>query len=318
MQNKKVLVIYYSQTGQLTSVVDSIRRTLTTKSIQVTCEHIQPEQEYPFPWPLLKFLDVFPESVFLDPPAIKNLEVSPNSQFDLIIVAYTVWFLSPSLPITAFLKSASAKQLLAGKPVITIIACRNMWLMAQEKLKLLLSTIGAKLLDNVVLVDGGPSLATFITTPRWMLTGKKGEPGAILPPAGITEKEIKDASRFGYAIAYALENGLEKVGQPLLKGLKAVAVNSKLIASEKIGQRSFTIWGKILRQVGPAGDPKRKPVLLIYFVFLVVLIITVVPINMLIKMALHPILKKKMQGQKAYFEQPSGSGTYRMQEFLRD
>ncbi len=48
-----------------------------------------------------------------------------------------------------------------------------MWIMAQEKVKVLLKELEATLIDNVVLIDKGSSLETFITTPRWMLTGKK-------------------------------------------------------------------------------------------------------------------------------------------------
>lgn len=318
MKTKKVLVVYYSQTGQLTSAVKSICQEIESGSTQVVYEPLYPQPDYPFPWPLLKFLDVFPESVYMDPPPLKPLQVDAAESFDLVIIAYTVWFLSPSPPITAFLKSAPGRQLVAGKPVITVIACRNMWLMAQEKVKQMLEQAGAVLLDNIALVDGGPSLATFITTPKWMLTGKKGEPGGLLPPAGIAEAEIKNASRFGRAIAQALEQGLEVQGGPLLQGLKAVEVDTGLIASEKVGQRSFTIWGKLLRTVGPAGDPKRKPVLIVYVIFLIVLIISVVPLNMLIKRLLRPFTKNKLDQQKAYFEQPSGSQSYRMQEFLSD
>ena len=315
MQYKKVLVVYYSQTGQLTSVVKSICQAIESDTIQVTYQALQPEPEYPFPWPLLKFLDVFPESVYLDPPQLKPLQVDVTQSFDLIIIAYTVWFLSPSLPITAFLKSPQGRQLLADKPVITVIACRNMWLMAQEKIKGMLAYAGARLLDNIALVDGAPSLATFITTPRWMLTGKKGKPGGLLPPAGVPQDDINNAARFGRAIKKALENDGEKQGQPLLQGLKAVDVDLGLIASEKVGQRSFAIWGKFLRKLGPPGDPKRKPVLIAYVIFLIVLIITVVPLNMLIKKALRPLTKTKLQQQKAFFERPSGSQSDRMQEF---
>jgi hypothetical protein len=318
MKTKKVLVVYYSQTGQLTSAVKSICQAVESENIQVVYESLHPQQEYPFPWPMLKFLDVFPESVYMDPPPLKTLQVDAAESFDLVIIAYTVWFLSPSLPITAFLKSPEGKQLVAGKPVITVIACRNMWLMAQEKVKQLLAQAGAKLLDNIALVDAGPSLATFITTPLWMLTGNKGKPGGWLPPAGIAEQDIQNASRFGRAIASALNNDLETQGHSLLQGLKAVDVDSSLIASEKVGQRSFTIWGKLLRSVGPQGDPKRKPILVIYMVFLITLIITVVPLNMLIKRILRPLTKHKLEQQKSYFELPSGSQSNRMQEYMHD
>lgn len=79
----------------------------------------------------------------------------------------------PSQPITAFLQSEQAKKVLKDTPVITLIGCRNMWLMAQEKVKKLLAESEAKLIGNVVKVDQSNDWASFITTPLWMLTGKK-------------------------------------------------------------------------------------------------------------------------------------------------
>jgi len=318
MKNKKVLVVHYSQTGQLTKLVESVCSTLARDNIEIVHEYLQPKSSYPFPWSVFRFFDVFPESVYLDPPELEPLQVDAHTKFDLIILAYQVWFLSPALPITAFLKSPQAATLLRDQPVITLIACRNMWLMAQEKMKSLLQDCGAKLRDNIVLVDPGPSLVTFITTPRWLLSGNKGKPGGILPPAGVSDRDITDASRFGKALANALNKDLELQDTPMLKGLKAVTVDPKLIASEKIGNRSFMIWGRILRKVGKAGESRRKPILLIYICFLICLIITVVPITMLLKSLLRPLLQTKLNQQKTYFELPSGSGDERMQEYSRD
>src|SRR5204863_9194288 len=128
---------------------------------------------YPFPWPLLRFFDAMPEAVLLDPPPLEPLAVRPDEHFDLVVLAYQVWFLSPSGPVTAFLKSESGKRLLRGRPVVTVIACRNMWLIAQETVKRLIHEAGGRLVDNVVFTDQGGTLATFITTPRWLLTGRR-------------------------------------------------------------------------------------------------------------------------------------------------
>ena len=318
MKNKKVLVVHYSQTGQLTKVVDSVCSTLAQDNIEIVHEYLQPKSNYPFPWPIFRFFDVFPESVYLDPPELEPLQVDAHTNFDLIILAYQVWFLSPALPITAFLKSPQASTLLRDRPVVTLIACRNMWLMAQEKMKTLLQACGAKLRDNIVLVDPGPSLVTFITTPRWLLSGNKGKPGGILPPAGVPDRDITDASRFGKALADALNNDQEQQDTPMLTGLKAVTVDPKLIASERVGNHSFMIWGRMLRKVGKEGDWRRKPILLIYICFLICLIITVVPITMLAKSLLRPLIRNKLDQQKNYFELPSGSGDERMQEYSRD
>ncbi len=316
---KKVLAVYYSQTGQLTRVIKSICAPLeASDGIEMHYECLKPQHPYPFPWSFFQFLDAFPESVYLDPPPLQPLSASAEQEYDLILIAYQAWFLSPSLPITAFMKSEQGKRLLKGKPVITVIACRNMWLMAQEKMKQLITAAGARLMDNIALVDRGSSLLTFITTPRWMLSGNRGKPGDWLPVAGVSDEDIQASARFGRALNVALAQGQEKGNGPLLHGLRAVEVDPRLIPSEKIGTRSFMIWGKLLRLVGKPGSPARKPVLVIYLIFLITLIISVVPLTMLLRSLLRPLMRRRLAAQKEYFERPSGSTGTRLAEFSHD
>ncbi len=314
---KKVLVIQYSQTGQLTDVVASICKPLAqSDDIQLVIETLEPAKPYPYPWTFFEFLDTFPESVYLDPPELKPLSVAADNDFDLVILAYQVWYLSPSLPITGFLKSSEGKKLLAGKPVVTVIGCRDMWAMAQETMKSLLTAAGARLVDNVVLTDQGSSMASFVTTPHWLLTGKKGAFWGF-PPAGISEQEVKRASRFGLALEEGLKNDREKRATPMLSGLEAVSADIGLIKSEKLGYRSFRIWGRLIRTVGKPTDPRRKPVLALYVLFLIMIIMTVVPINMLLKRLSAVISRSKQEKMKQYFERPSGSGSDRLNQFSR-
>lgn len=310
---KKILVVSYSQSGQLDDILQSILFPLTADSaIEITHKVIKPITPYPYPWDLLTFMDSFPESVHLIPCDIETMD--DDNDYDLVILGYQVWFLSPSIPTTAFLKSTYAKDKLKNKPVITVIGCRNMWVMASLKVKSLLENIGANWIDNIVLTDQGASYVTFITTPRWMFTGKKDAFLGIFPKAGVSAKDIADAKRFGRAIQYGLHHN--QYHQTLCHGLAACRVDEKLLPSEKIATKSFTIWGKLIRKFGQPGDPKRKPMVLIYLVFLCLIIITVVPINMLIQTLLRKLNPEKIQRLKAEYEQPSGNDTHRLQEFL--
>jgi len=315
---KKVLVLYYSQTGQLKEVIDAFTAPLLQdENIEVVYQAIEPKKAFPFPWGKLAFLDVFPESVYMDGCEIKPFEtIKEDDHFDLVILAYTIWFLSPSLPISGFLNSKYAK-LLEDKPVVTLIACRNMWVMAQEKMKERLKSLNATLIDNVALIDQGGNFASFVTTPRWMWTGRKNAFWG-LPKAGISEEEIKKSSRFGYALCDALKNNLEKEKKPLLQGLEAVKVDNRLVASEQIATKSFKIWGGIIRKVGKTGEKKRVPVLTLYLLFLLSMIVIVVPINTLLKPIFRKLNHKKVEAQSAYFEEPSGSSDHRLKEYRHD
>jgi hypothetical protein len=276
----------------------------------VTDLNLKPLEPFPFPWNLLDFLNVFPESVYCDKIPLEPFDIDKNEKFDLVILAYQVWFLSPSLPMSGFLQSAEAKEWLNDKPVITFIACRNMWLTAQEKMKVFIAKNSGVLCDNIALIDAGNALETFITTPRWLLTGRK-EAFWFFKKAGVSESDIENSARFGQAIKDALEHDREKSKEPLLKGLGAVSVNEKLIMSERIGHRSFLVWGKILKKIGKPKSRIRRVFLFVYLLFLVSMIITVVPLTLLLRRVFYPLMKKRLKEQKAYYEEPSGSENYK-------
>lgn len=311
---RRILVIDYSQTGQTRRLRDSICAPLIAEDeLKVDFLELQPEQPFPFPWPMVKFFEIFPETVQMQPVALKPYTVDTSQHYDLIILCYQVWFLSPSLPVSSFLQSPEAQNLFRDTPVVTVIGCRNMWLQAQEKVKQQLQQLGARLVDNLVLTDQCGSAASFIATPLWMFTGKQ-KAWSWVPKAGIDAQQINQASRFGVVIAQRLTQNPAPVTTSMLQGLGAVSINEKLIASEHIGNRSFQIWSRLLMKLGAPGSVGRRLGLIVYVVFLVTLILTVVPISALTKWLLRPFLRQRLSRAKNYFAAPSGES----REKLRD
>jgi hypothetical protein len=303
---RQVLIVHYSQTGQLDRLAQSVCAPLQQHGdIQLDFLQLQPAQPYPFPWPFLDFFRIFPETVLMRPQPLLPLAVDASKRYDLVILAYQVWFLSPSQPMTAFLASPEAAQLLKGTPVVTLIGCRNMWLMAQEKIKTRLTELGARLVDNIALTDACGTAASFLATPLWLFTGRQ-KPYSWVPRAGIDDAEIAAASRFGQAMAQRLTADGLPIEQSMLSGLGAVRIDEKLIASEKVGNRSFQLWSRLLVALGPQQSRRRAAGLVLYIVFLLCLIVTVVPLSALFKKLLSPLLKERTQREKAYFAGPSG------------
>jgi len=303
---RRVLIIHYSQTGQLNNLVSSVCGPLAhADNIELDFLALEPVTPYPFPWPFVRFFTIFPETVLQIPQPLKPQAIALADKYDLIILAYQVWFLSPSLPVSSFLQTPQAQQLFRNTPVVTLIGCRNMWLMAQEKVKAHLNRLEARLVDNIALVDKCGSAASFLATPMWMFTGKQ-QAKRWLPKAGISEQDIKAASRFGDRIAQTLQANSQPIDRSMLTGLQAVSINEKLIASERVGNHSFSIWARLLYKLGPEHSIRRKLGLLLYVCFLLTLILTVVPITALAKKLLAPLTKKRTAQQKQYFAAPSG------------
>jgi hypothetical protein len=303
---KRVLVVHFSQTGQLARIARRLVSPLAgAADVELAEEVLRPRAPYPFPWPFWRFLDTMPESVLLEPPELEPLSPRAEGGFDLIVLAYQVWFLAPAGPMVAFLRGEAGRRLLRGRPVVTVIACRNMWLGAQETMKRLVREAGGELRDNVAFTDRGSALASFITTPRWMLTGRR-EALWGLPAAGVPEDEIAGADRFGRALLAALREGRERHGRPMLAGLGAARVDERLILSERAGQRAFAVWSRLIRLGGRAGSAGRLPLLALFCVYLVAMIATLVPASLLLQRLLRPFLASRLASRRTYFESPSG------------
>lgn len=312
---KRVLFVHFSQTGQLSSILDRMVEPLREAgTVIVDRLELKPQQPYRFPWPFLHFFDTFPETVHLDPAPLQAWSVDEGQPYDLIVLGVTVWFLAPSQPVTAFLQSEQGKRVLHNTPVLTVIACRNMWHNAYDTLRQLLREAGARHLDNVVLTDPASTLSSLVTTPRWMLTGRRN---AFLgfAAAGIPDSLINRCRRFGLALRDALAVDQERGSGPLLSGLGAVQARPQLLVSERAAFRGFRVWGRLLRALGQPGSAVRRVGVVAYVIYLVTLIITLIPASLLLQALLRPLLHGWLGRQKARYELPSGSTNERCAQY---
>jgi hypothetical protein len=300
---KKVLVIHYSQTGQLTQVLDSILTPLKTDpSVSITYEELKPLKPFPFPWTSKEFFDAFPESVLENPIEMQPLKVNTAEQFDLIILGCQVWFLSPSQPLTGFLKSKEAAQLLNGKNVITVSASRNMWLNAQESVKLMLKSTGAKLTGNIALIDRAPNLVSVATIVGWLFYNKKENFFGILPPSGISEKDITEASRFGLTILEALNTNEFVNLQSKLVAQGGVMMVKTLVNLELRAKLIFRKWAQFISAKGGTGDPKRRVRTKIFAWYLPIGLLVLSPIAYTLSNLIMLLMPGKAKKQREYFE----------------
>jgi hypothetical protein len=275
--------------------------------VKITWWELRPKPPYPFPWPVGRFLDVFPESVLMIPPELEPLPIESLPPVDLVVLAHQAWYLAPSLPVTAFLQSPAA-AVLKGRPVITVVNARDKWLTAQEKAKAALAALGARLIDNAAFIHEGNSFQHMVTTLRWMWTGKK-EAFWGFPPAGVSEADIAGAARFGRAIGRALEDGTFDSGQPVLKGLGAVHVSGDLIVQEEIARAIFAVWAKWIHGVSRFGRFARGAMLLLFGACLLCLLLVAAPLALIVYHSIvAPLSRERIAKKRAYYEAPSGSG----------
>lgn len=285
---KRVLFIYFSQSGQLEEIARSIARPLLKdQDMVVDFYEIKMVHAFPFPWTSDNFFNTFPETFRQIPEEIHP--PSPNvlnTAYDLIILHYQVWYLTPSIPVNSFLKSSYAKQMLADKPVITVSGSRNMWALAQDKIKVLLTDVGATLVGNIALTDRHHNLVSVVTIVDWMFSGIKRRAYGIFPLPGVSKKEIDSADKYGKIIQPYLKKGTFGGLQKELVSNGAVDYRFFLVSMDQKGNRMFGIWSALIIR----NPQKRRRLIGMFKYYVVFAIYGISPIVYLIELLLYPLL----------------------------
>ena len=276
---------------------------LATGQVELEVFDPRPQTAHPFPWPIGAFLDVMPESVLEIPPPMTPMALEHPS-YDLVVLAWQPWYLSPSLPVTAFLASEAAK-VLQSTPVVVLCACRNMWHAGWLKLKARLDQLGARVLDHVVLVDQGAAWATFVTTPRWLWTGKQNAFGPF-PAAGVSEKDIAALAPLGERLRDAVVQG--RLESSVMKGASPapLSVVRKYVLPEFLASHVFRWWAHSVRAAGSVWKGFRLPVEVVFFTWLYAMIIMLLPILVLTAIVVRVGFKGWFNARVSLLAAPSG------------
>lgn len=289
---KRILVIYYTQSGQLKEIADNFVAPFQKQGIPVDFYEIQMETPYPFPWTNESFFGAFPESFLELPQPIKAMPPDIETQeYDLVVLAYQVWYLSPSIPVTSFLKSEQARALLEGKPVVTLSGTRNMWIKAQEKVRSMLLENRAYIVANIALADRHYNHISVLTIVHWLFTGKKNRYLGIFPLPGVSQEDITNVSQYGDILLKYAQIG--NYGTSLQKEIVAkggVKVKPFLLSAEKKANRLFGIWARAIYQ-----SPRRKFLLKCFHVYLYFAIWILMPIVWLFYWLTYPFFYKKIR-----------------------
>ena len=300
---KNVLVVYYTQSGQLLDIAKNITNELeTAEDVNLDFYEIKLKENFPFPWNKTNFYDVFPESFLQIPRELVDLE-NPllQKKYDLVFLAYQVWYLSPSIPFNSFLKNKVAQHLLEDTKVITVIGCRNMWVMAQEKVKKLLVQNKADLVGHISLFDRHPNHISVITIFDWAFSGVKKRFLGIFPKPGVSDEDIENSKRFSVDILEALRsNKFAELQERLLKK-GAVVIKPFLIVTDKRANLIFSKWSNFIYKKGEKNKLKRRKWLKIFSYYLMFAIWVIAPIVFIVYLLTYPFSLRKRKEEKKYY-----------------
>jgi hypothetical protein len=302
----RILVLYFTQSGQQREILASLVKPFQEagERYDIHFEELKLKEKFPFPWSGYDFFNAFPETFNQQPCALEPLSAKAFGVFDLIILGYQPWFLTPSRPVSSFLQSSEGKKILNGKPVVTILGCRNMWLGAQEKVKARLREANAHLVSHVALADRSGNLTSLVTILRWMFTGRRNS-FWFFPAAGVSQKDIEHAAVFGAMIKTAFERHEWTGLQPALNGEGAIVVKPNLVLMEKRGQKAFSIWAKFVASGGPLHSAGRNMRVYLFMYLLPTAIFILTPLLWIASNVILLVKRKQLVEEVEYFKQNS-------------
>lgn len=296
--SKKVLVLYYSQTGQLADIVNSfvagLKSPLGDLGV-VEVVRVKPQNDFAFPWSADKFFDAMPETVLAMPVPLEKFQLR-EQKYDLIVFAYQPWYLSLSIPANSILQTEEVKRVLKDTPVITLIGARNMWISSQEKLKKNLTEARAKLVGNIALVDRNPNLVSAATIIRWLMYGDKG-PWKFFPASGVSAEDIAHTAVLGKTVSGYLQKGNFEGLQQALVNQNAVDVKPNLVFIEERAPKLFSIWANLIIK-----RKNRKLWITIFQYYLLFALFIIAPIVLTINAVFfRPFFGKSVREKQLYY-----------------
>lgn len=295
---KSILVINYSQSGQLDEIIDNFLIPFDKSYIDRI--KVLPEKPFPFPYTSKEFFDLMPETVLEETTALKPIDFQ-SENYELIIIGYQPWYLSPSIPTTALFNNEKFTSLLRGKPVVTIIGARNMWLNSQETIKENIYKAGGILVGNIPLIDRNNNHISAVTMLYWMLSGKKQRYLNLFPFPGVSNDDIKGASVFGDIVFKASQEKEYSDLQKKILDLNLIRIGTDILFIELKAKKIFNAFARLIKKKGTSVRKRGIWINLFKYYLLIALFIVAPVVLVFFYLFVFPFQKHSIQRKKLYF-----------------
>ncbi len=137
---------------------------------------------------------------------LRPIQADLSRRYDLVLLGYQPWYMTPSVPMHAFLKGPDAR-VLVNTPVIGIMTCRAMYGRATRLFRQWIEEQGGHVVEQRVFVDQDPRPSNMLSLGHYLRFGKDPEGGPLkrlLKPFGVGEAGRRRAHAYGTELANRL------------------------------------------------------------------------------------------------------------------
>jgi menaquinone-dependent protoporphyrinogen IX oxidase len=210
----RVLLLYYTYTGQALKVLDAAGEAFRERGCDVRKAQIElTDQRYAdrfsrFPmrrvWP--DMLSVLPAQLRHATGEIRIPDEVRNADYDLICVGSPTWWRTTNLPMRSFLKSDQARKLLAGKPFTTFVVCRRYWRENIKTVRKLGEKRGGRYVGGLHFEYPGGQVRSMLSLTSYLGSGVYRDRylGVRIPTTNVQPQQLVQTREFALALVNRL------------------------------------------------------------------------------------------------------------------
>lgn len=207
----RVLLVYYSYTGQARKVLEAAGEVFRERGCEVhtaPIEFTDPRyaerfSRFPMAHVWRDFIGMLPAQTRKATGEIRTPDELRRSDYDLVCIGSPTWWRDVSMPMRSFLKSAEARPVLSGKPFAVFVVCRRYWRENLKAVRKLAEKAGGRYEGAVHFGYPGDQIRSMLSLTSYLGSGEYRERylGVRIPTTNISEAQLDESRRFAAELA---------------------------------------------------------------------------------------------------------------------
>ncbi len=207
----RVLLLYYSYTGQSLKVLEAAGEVFRDRGFEVHKAEIEfTDQRYAEKFLRFPMRRVWPDMMSVlgaqkrgETGQIRTPDTVRNNDYDLVCIGSPTWWQTVSMPMRSFLKSDEARKLLSGKPFVVFVVCRQYWRKNYEAVRELGEQQGGRYVDEIHFTYPGDPLRSMLSLTSYLGSGEYREKylGLRIPPTNVQPEQLEQTRTFAAGLA---------------------------------------------------------------------------------------------------------------------
>ncbi|MFN8071313.1 MAG: flavodoxin family protein [Mycobacterium sp.] len=208
---RRVLLVYYSYTGQARKVLEAAGEVFRERGCEVHAAPIeftdpryaQRFSRFPMEHMWRDFLGMLPAQTLKATGEIRIPDEVRRGDYDLICIGSPTWWRDVSMPLRSFLKSGEARPLLQDKPFAVFVVCRRYWKENLNAVRKLAEKAGGRYEGGIHFGYPGDQVRSMLSLTSYLGSGQYRDRylGVRIPATNISEDQLEETRRFAGQLA---------------------------------------------------------------------------------------------------------------------